>query len=37
MAVLEMLKISNQEAKRKTERLLEELSIAHLEKVLGFN
>ena len=36
MAVLQMLKISNQERKDRTERLLEELNIAHLRKSLGF-
>lgn len=36
MAVLQMLKISNQERKERTERLLEELNIAHLRKSLGF-
>ncbi|MBL1212420.1 MAG: LPS export ABC transporter ATP-binding protein [Ignavibacteriae bacterium] len=36
MAVLQMMKISNQERKEKTERLLEELNIAHLRKSLGF-
>ena len=36
MAVLEMMPISKQERKEKTEKLLEELSIAHLRKSLGF-
>lgn len=36
MAVLEMINIPKKERKEKTERLLEELSITHLRKSLGF-
>ena len=36
MAVLQIMKISNQERKDRTERLLEELNIAHLRKSLGY-
>ncbi len=36
MAVLEMLKISKQERKERMEELLEELSITHIRKSLGF-
>jgi lipopolysaccharide export system ATP-binding protein len=36
MAVLQMMKISNQERKERTGRLLEELNIAHLRKSLGY-
>ena len=36
MAILEMMNISKQERKEKTEKLLEELSITHLRKSLGF-
>lgn len=35
-AVLQMLDISNNERKEKTERLLEELSITHIRKSLGY-
>jgi lipopolysaccharide export system ATP-binding protein len=36
MAVLQMMNIPNKERKEKTEKLLEELSIAHIRKSLGF-
>jgi lipopolysaccharide export system ATP-binding protein len=36
MAVLQMINIPNKERKEKTEKLLEELSIAHIRKSLGF-
>jgi lipopolysaccharide export system ATP-binding protein len=36
MAVLQILKMPNHERKERTERLLEELNIAHLRKSLGF-
>ncbi len=35
-AILEMTKLSQQQRKEKTEQLLEELSIAHIRKSLGF-
>lgn len=36
MAVLEMMDLTKEQRKEKTEKLLEELSIAHLRKSLGF-
>lgn len=36
MAVLEMMNLTKQQRKEKTEKLLDELSIAHLRKSLGF-
>lgn len=36
MAVLEMMDLTKEQRKEKTEQLLEELSIAHLRKSLGF-
>jgi len=36
MAVLQMMNLPNKERKEKTEKLLEELSISHIRKSLGF-
>jgi lipopolysaccharide export system ATP-binding protein len=36
MAVLEMMNLTKQQRKEKTDKLLEELSISHLRKNLGF-